>query len=223
MTPRVGVVVLAAGRSARFGPPNRHKLLATAGGVPLVRLSVNAAVDAGVGDVVVVTGARGDEVQRALDGLLVRVVHEPAFVDGMAVSLRRGVMALERDVDALMIGLGDQPGMRPDAYRAVVSRWSVSGRPIVVPRYADASGPAHPTLFAAEVFSELLALHGDAGARGVVARDPSRVAEALLDWPPPMDVDTLEDLESLGQGTTAGPLEDASSAPRSSPPSNSSP
>jgi len=223
MTPRVGVVVLAAGRSARFGPPNRHKLLATAGGMPLVRLSVSAAVDAGVGVVVVVTGARGDEVQRALDGLPVRVVHEPAFGDGMSMSLRRGVMTLEREVDAIMIGLGDQPGMRPDAYRAVASRWSASGLPIVVPRYADASGPAHPTLFAAEVFSELLALDGDAGARRVVARDPSRVAEALLDWPPPMDVDTLEDLESLGQSITGGPLEDASLGTRSSPPSNSSP
>jgi molybdenum cofactor cytidylyltransferase len=223
MTPRVGVVVLAAGRSARFGPPNRHKLLATAGGVPLVRLSVNAAVDAGVGDVVVVTGARGDEVRGALDGLPVRIVHEPAFVDGMAVSLRRGVIALERDVGAVMIGLGDQPGMRPDAYRAVASRWIASGLPIVVPRYAATSGPAHPTLFAAEVFSELLALDGDAGARRVVARDPSRVAEALLDWPPPMDIDTLEDLESLGQSITAAPLEDASPATRSSPPLNSSP
>ncbi len=223
MTPRVGVVVLAAGRSARFGPPDRHKLLATAGGVPLVRLSVSAAVNAGLGEVVVVTGARGDEVQRALDGLPIRVVHEPAFVDGMAVSLRRGVVALEHDVDALLIGLGDQPGMRPDAYRAVASRWSASGRPIVVPRYADASGPAHPTLFAAEVFSELLALHGDVGARRVVARDPSRVAEALLDWPPPMDVDTLEDLASLSRRITAASPEDASRVPRSSPPSNSSP
>jgi molybdenum cofactor cytidylyltransferase len=115
----------------------------------------------------------------------------------MAVSLRRGVTALEPDVDALMISLGDQPGMLAEAYRAVVSRWRTSRSSIVVPRYADASGPAHPTLFASEVFSELLALDGDVGARSVVARDPSRVTEATLEWRAPRDVDTLDDLDSL--------------------------
>jgi len=221
MMRRVGIVILAAGRSARFGPPDTHKLLATVAGVPLVRLSVRAAVDAGLGDVVVVTGARGEEVRETLNGLPVRIAHEPAFAAGMAMSLRRGVMALERDADALMIALGDQPGMRADAYREVASRWNASRLPIVVPRYADTRGPAHPTLFAAQVFGELLVLQGDAGARSVVARDPSRVAEALLDWPVPMDIDTLEDLEALGHGTATDHLDDPSRTTRLPSPSTS--
>jgi molybdenum cofactor cytidylyltransferase len=215
--PRVGVVVLAAGRSTRFGH-GAHKLLTTIGDVPLVRLSVRAAVDAGVGEVVVVTGAKAAAVEQALDGLPVRVVREPAFADGMALSLRRGVVALARDVDAILISLGDQPSMRPDAYREVASRWSASRSPIVVPRYADGTGPAHPVLFAAEIFAELLALEGDTGARSTITRDPSRVAEAALPWPAPRDVDTPEDLELL---LTEGIARERATADSSAPGSDS--
>ena len=195
--PRVGVLVLAAGRSSRFGTAGAHKLLAMVDGVPLVRLAVAAAHDADVGEVVVVTGAHGVPIEKALDGLPVRIVHEPDFANGIAVSLRCGVAALARNADAVIIGLGDQPDMRPEAYRRVTSRWQTSRSSIVVPRYADWNAPAHPTLFAADVFPELLALDGDVGARAVVTRDPARVAEAPLEWAAPRDVDTIEDLETL--------------------------
>jgi molybdenum cofactor cytidylyltransferase len=223
MTPRVRIVLLAAGRSTRFGPPDRHKLLAAIGGVPLVRLSVSAAVDAAVGEVVVVTGARSREVEHALEGLPVHIVHEPAFGDGMAASLRRGVAASAGHADAIMIALGDQPGMRADAYRDVASRWNVTRSSIVVPRYADGPGPGHPTLFAAEVFAELAALQGDTGARSIITRDAARVSEAVLEWPAPRDVDTIEDLESLGYDVTFRFSAPPSATARSSPPSSSSP
>lgn len=194
---RIGVLVLAAGRSSRFGTAGAHKLLAMVDGVPLVRLAVRAAVEADVGDVVVVTGAQAEAIEKALGGLSIRIVHEPAFANGMALSLRRGVATLERDSDAVIIALGDQPDMRPEAYREVASRWRTSRSSIVVPRYSGWNAPAHPTLFAADVFPELLALEGDFGARAIIARSPARVAEAPLDWQPPRDVDTTEDLEAL--------------------------
>lgn len=194
---RIGVIVLAAGRSARFGPPGSHKLLATVGDVPLVRVSVRGALEADVGEVIVVTGAQSVAVEAALAGMPIRLVREPRFADGMAASLRRGVATFKGSVGAVMIGLGDQPGVRPDAYRRVVAEWDASGAAIVVPRYADAGGPAHPALFAAAVFDELLGLVGDVGARSVIARDPSRVSIARIDWPAPRDVDTLDDLKLL--------------------------
>ena len=52
-------------------------------------------------------------------------------------------------------------------------------------------------LFAAEVFDELRALDGDAGARSVVQARPERVARLLIDAPMPPDVDTPEDYARL--------------------------
>jgi len=54
-----------------------------------------------------------------------------------------------------------------------------------------------PVLFAAEVFDELRALDGDAGARSVVQARPERVARLLIDAPMPPDVDTPEDYARL--------------------------
>ena len=206
--PNVGIVVLAAGRSTRFKQGSASKLLAVVGGVPLVRSAVTAAIESGVGDVVVVTGHRAHEVAAALDGLRVRLTLEPTFADGMAASLRRGVIE-HAETSAVMVGLGDQPGMRPDAYRRVARRWRISGAPIVVPRYAGSSAPAHPVLFAAPVFAEILALRGDTGARAIIARDRARVAEEALEWAAPDDVDTVEDLQAFDSAADSSPHRDA--------------
>ncbi len=191
--PGIGIVVLAAGRSTRFAAGRASKLLALVNDTPLVRLAVNAAVDAQVGEVVVVTGDRSDEVALSLAGLPARIVREPRFADGMATSLGRGVLEL-RAADAIMITLGDVPGVLPEAYRRIAARWQATGAAIVVPRYADAAAPSHPSLFGSALFDELLALRGDVGARSVIARHASVVVEEPMAWPAPRDVDTVDDL-----------------------------
>ena len=192
--PGIGIVVLAAGRSTRFAAGGGSKLLALAGDTPLVRLAVNAALDAQVGEVVVITGDRSDDVARSLAGLPARVVREPRFADGMATSLGRGVLEL-RAADAIMITLGDVPGVLPEAYRRIAARWQATGAAIVVPRYADATAPSPPTLFGSALFDELLALRGDVGARSIIARHASVVVEEPMAWSAPRDVDTLDDLD----------------------------
>ena len=190
---RIGVVVLAAGRSTRFAA-RTPKLLTIVDGAPLVRHAVNAALEAGVGEVVVVTGHRSAAVTAALEGLPARIVHEPRSADGMAVSLRRGVAELQ-SADAVMIALGDVPDVLPTAYRRIAARWQATEAAIVVPRYTGPRVPSHPTLFAASLFDDLLALEGDVGARSVIARHTSKVVEEPLAWPAPRDVDTLHDLD----------------------------
>jgi len=192
--PEIGIVVLAAGRSTRFAEGRASKLLALVGDIPLVRLAVNAALDSQVGDVIVITGDRSDDVALALAGLPIRVVREPRFGDGMATSLGRGVLEL-RTADAIMVTLGDVPGVLPETYRRVAGRWRSTRAAIVVPRYADATAPAPPTLFGSALFDELLALRGDVGARNVIARHASVVVEEPVAWPAPRDVDTLDDLD----------------------------
>ena len=197
---RVGGIILAAGRAARFqAPDGGHKLLAPVHGLPLVRLSVSSAVAAAahttsLADIVVVTGYRGAAVQEALRGLPVRIVHAEQYAEGMAASLRCGLTALGESVDAVVVALGDQPGVRPEAYARVIGAWRRTERPIVVPRYAGPSTPNHPVLFAAGVFPELRLLQGDAGARAVIARDPRRVHVEELEWTAPGDVDVAGDV-----------------------------
>ena len=192
--PGIGIVVLAAGRSTRFAAGRASKLLALVGDTALVRLAVSAALDAQVGEVVVITGDRADDVARSLVGLPARIVREPQFAAGLATSLGRGVREL-RAADAIMITLGDVPDVPPEAYRRIAARWQATGAAIVVPRYANATAPSHPTLFDSALFDELLELRGDVGARSIIARHASVVVEEPMAWPAPRDVDTQADLD----------------------------
>lgn len=189
----VAAIVLAAGTSTRMG--RQKLLLPVEGGRPLVRVSIEGVLTAGLDDVVVVLGRDAEGVGRALAGLPVRTTLNSRYAEGQSTSLRAGLDALAPGTEAVVVALGDQP--LPDAalIRRLVEVFRASGTPIVVPRYRDGRG--NPVLFAASVFEELRAVTGDQGGRGVIARDPSRVAELPVDVPMPRDVDTWADYEAL--------------------------
>ena len=190
----IAALVLAAGRGGRFGGA---KLLASFRGEPLVRASVRVLLDGGVDEVVVVTGPDGELIASAVDGDGVRTVPHAGAAGGMGSSLAAGIASLGGGTEAVLVALGDQPTIVAGAVAALVSRWRVGGASIVVPVYRGERG--HPVLFDATVFPELRALHGDVGARGVVARDPARVAFVALDLPVPPDVDTADELAALAR------------------------
>jgi molybdenum cofactor cytidylyltransferase len=189
----IAAVVLAAGTSSRMG--RQKLLLPMKDGQPLVRLSVERILAAGLGEVVVVLGRDADAVAAALAGLSVRTVLNPRYAEGQSTSLRAGVDALAPGTDAVVVALADQP--LPDAglIGRLVAAFRETGRPIVAPRYRDGRG--NPVLFSAVLFDELRAVTGDQGARGVVAADPGRVAEVAVNAPMPADVDTWADYQSL--------------------------
>jgi molybdenum cofactor cytidylyltransferase len=193
-------IVLAAGTSSRMG--QQKLLLPVAGGQPMVRFSVERVLAAGLDDVVVVLGRVADAVATALEGLPVRTVLNPRYAEGQSTSLRAGLDALPLATEAVVVALGDQPLPDPGLIGRLVARFRETGRPIVVPRYRDGRG--NPVLLAAAVFEEVRAVTGDQGARGVVARDPSRVAEVPVDAPMPPDVDTWEDYERFGRRPESG-------------------
>lgn len=175
--------VLAAGAGTRFAGPV-HKLLADAGGRPVVARAVAAAVAAGLDEVIVVTGAAD------LAGVLpagVRVVANPAWADGMATSLAVAVDAARAaGHSAVVVGLGDQPGVTASAWRAVAA----ADGPVAVATYDGRRG--HPVRLAAVTW-EHLPTTGDQGARALLAGDRFPVQEVPCRGDP-QDVDTVEDL-----------------------------
>jgi len=184
-------LLLAAGGARRFGS---QKLVAPFRGRPLVCHAAEAL--ASVTDATIaVVGGNAAIVRDVLDGVVTRVAENPEWATGMASSVRAGIDALPEDAEAVVIALGDQPGVDPDVALAVIARWRESGKPIVAPRFRDGRG--HPVLFAREVFDELRSLLGDIGARQVIERDPGRVADVLIDADVPIDVDTPQDLTRL--------------------------
>ncbi|MBO6519508.1 MAG: nucleotidyltransferase family protein [Rhodospirillales bacterium] len=189
---KVAVVILAAGRSERFGTDN--KLLESIGGEAMIRRTAEQVVAAGMGDVIVVTGHDADDVERALNGLPVRCARNATPWAGMGTSLATGANAVKPDAEAMFVVLGDMPRLKPETLTALlVALDTKRGRDIVVPVHDGKRG--HPVLFAAKYFTRLCALSGDTGARSILKDHPERVVAVPVDDPGTLlDVDTPEDL-----------------------------
>jgi CTP:molybdopterin cytidylyltransferase MocA len=182
----VVAVLLAAGGGSRFVSAS-HKLLAELDGVAVYRRAVDAVVAANVGPVVVVTGAAEVELP---PGVL--RVHNDQWVRGQAGSLAAGIAAATgaRDVDAVVVGLADQPFVTPDAWRTVAS--APTRRPIVVATYDGVRGP-NPVRLHRSVWPAL-PVTGDEGARRLIGENPQLVCEVPCSGSA-ADIDTLEDLK----------------------------
>ena len=199
-------VILAAGAGSRFGGAG-HKLLADDRGLPVLRRAVVAAVEAGVGDVIVVVGAV--DVGTALDGLDVDVVANPDWAAGQASSLRTGVAAAEeRGAGAVVVGLGDMPEVGAEAWRAV------AGQPGPLVTATFDGRPSPPVRIARSLWAEL-PTEGDEGARVLMRTRPELVSTVAVTGSA-RDVDRLEDL--LPPATVATSTDDAPAPePRSRP------
>src|SRR5205823_13011924 len=103
----------AAGRSTRMGGTN--KMLADANGQPLVVHAVKAALASQAVEVVVVLGHMADQVKAAISTAVptsrLRFVTNPDFADGLSTSVRPGIAALGKEIDAAIVQLGDMPGV----------------------------------------------------------------------------------------------------------------
>ncbi len=192
---RIAAVVLAAGRSTRMGGPN--KLLAEIGGRPLVRIVAEEALKSRARPVIVVTGHQRDQVEAALKGLDVQIVHNPNFADGLSTSVKTGLAAVPQSADGAIVCLGDMPQVRAGLIDKLLEAFDPERSALVViPVIAGKRG--NPVVWSRRFFPELMALDGDVGARNMIARYVEAVAEVpLADTAALVDVDTPEALAEV--------------------------
>ena len=149
---RIGAVVLAAGRSQRMGTV---KMTLPWGETTVVGRVVSVLAQAGVGEIVVVTGSNRLEVEAAIDGLPARPVHNPHYAkDYMLLTLQAGMDALSPAVDACLVALGDGPQIEARIVLQVIDTYVRGGGPLVVPSYQMRRG--HPWLVARPLWVDLL-------------------------------------------------------------------
>jgi len=191
----VAAIVLAAGSSSRYGQP---KMLLPWHGKPLIRYPVEAALDAGLAEVIVVTGAVTGPLSDVLEGLPVRIVENPLWKTGQSSSLQAGLSALSENITSAMFLLADQPYVSAELIRALVTLHGQSLSAVVAPKAGGRR--ANPVLFDRVTFPDLLMLEGDTGGRAIIDRFPDRYSPVLLEWEDEsilFDVDTPEDYNHL--------------------------
>jgi molybdenum cofactor cytidylyltransferase len=189
----IAAVVLAAGRSTRFGA---NKLVAELGGKPIVRWVVEAALGSTASPVLVVTGHQHAQTRGALTGLDVVFVHNPDYAQGLSTSLKAGIAAVPPAVAGALVLLGDMPQIATAHLDRLIVAFRDESGAVVVPTHAGKRG--NPVLWPRAYFEDMLRLKGDAGAKRLLAAHASRVREVDLGTGAIfLDVDTAEVLAQM--------------------------
>jgi molybdenum cofactor cytidylyltransferase len=205
--PRFAAIVLAAGLSSRMAPRNKL-LLADSSGRAMVARVVAACAASGVDQVVIVLGHQADAVERVIQaqaaervgtGPKLRIARAPNYRAGLSESLRAGIAALDSDITAAMICLGDMPLVTAGIIDSMLAAYDPDqGRAIVVPTCRGQRG--NPVLWDRRFFPEIAALSGDTGARGLLRLHGGAVHEIELGTDAVLlDFDTPESLSGAGQ------------------------
>lgn len=159
---RVVGVLLAAGRSSRFGAAN--KLLATVDGLPVVRHAAWS-LRQGTDHVVAVVGYEADRVRAAVEidlGPATDVVENGDWHAGQGTSVAAGAsVAADCGADAAVFALGDMPWISPDSVTALVDAYRAGQGDALAAAVDGKRG--NPVLFDSRSFDALSALEGNAG------------------------------------------------------------
>ena len=189
MTDVVGIV-LAAGSSQRLGRPKQT--LSFGSRTLLGHVVADVEATSSLNRVVVVVG----ESPRfeSLPGRAELVVAATAAA-GCSTSIQAG-LAAAGECRAVVLVLGDMPGVTARIIDAVVDGWRTSPTWAAVTSYD--TGIGHPMLFSNDAFPALRSLHGDKAVWKIVDREPeARVRRVRVAGPLPRDIDTWDDYETV--------------------------
>jgi len=185
-------IILAAGRSRRLGRP---KQLLPFGETTLLGQVVLSALAAPLNRVVLVLGPGMGAIGAGLARPGLTVVYTPETAPACSVSIQTGLQASPGS-GALLLLLGDQPGVTPAVVAAVLSGWRQAQRPVAVGRYRGGEY-GHPFVLSGPALAEVPGLSGEKAVWSLLQAHPEWVQAVDLDRPLPRDVDVWDDYLAL--------------------------
>ncbi|HEY9695518.1 MAG TPA: nucleotidyltransferase family protein [Oculatellaceae cyanobacterium] len=190
----IGLVILAAGASTRMGTP---KQLLPYRGQTLIEYIVEQAIASICDPIIVVLGANAEHIQPKLTSFNIQTIKNCSFAEGMSNSIRTGIEVLTAEnsyLKGVVLMVCDQPFVSTQLINQLVENYRKDNSLIVASEYNGVLGV--PCLFERTLFSHLMALSGDAGARKLI----KGFAQDTIGVPAPevaFDLDTPADYEQL--------------------------
>jgi molybdenum cofactor cytidylyltransferase len=159
----LAAVILSAGASRRMGTPKA--LLPYHGGTFLEHL-LKVTEHPRIGWQRVVLGADAGAIAESVKVPVDEVVINENWEAGQLSSIQCGLRSLPGGTDGLLLCLIDHPLISRELVGALVERFYLSGKSVVLPVYKGRRG--HPVIFASRLYEELLSAPLETGARAVV-------------------------------------------------------
>ena len=191
---KIGVVILAAGASTRFGSP---KQLAKFQGDTLIKRIAETVISTNF-KTVVVLGSKASEIRKEIETLPLEIVVNESWQSGLSSSIKVGLEKLcetAPDISAAILLLCDQPFITKETLLGLVEKQQETRKSIVASAYSQTVGT--PALFTKDMFPELLEIDSKKGAKSLIQKYSesklavSQAPEAALDIDVPQDLERL--------------------------------
>jgi molybdenum cofactor cytidylyltransferase len=188
----ISAIILAAGQSKRMGQP---KMLLPWGKMTVIEHVITTFLNAGIEDVIVVTGGAREQVENLINQYHIRKVHNNDYETGeMLSSIQCALRAIPDEARAALIGLGDQPQVQEKSVRLLREEYRDSQSRLIVPSFQMRRG--HPWLVTRPLWSEILALKPPKSLRDFLKRHAEEIHYVSVDTPSVLaDLDTPEDYQ----------------------------
>jgi len=186
-------IILAAGVSSRMGS---FKPLLPIGDTIFIRRLIMEMRNAGVIDIIIVTGYRQEELIEAAKDLNVQFVenkryYETQMLDSVKIGMKR-VLELYENCTEILLSPADVVMTPPWVFEQVLNAKGDFVRPMFE------GEPGHPVLIRSTLFQDILEYQGDRGLRGAVEASGKIITELVLDEPAILlDADTKEDYQKV--------------------------
>lgn len=188
---RLHVVILAAGASVRFGSP---KQILAYQGRSLIRRAADAAAALAGSHVTIVLGAHSREVEGELLGLDAYIIHNADWRDGLASSVRKGLLTVPSAPLGVLLMACDMPLVDYALLDTMTDRWDLDRSRIIT--CTSERGTGLPAIIPRRYFKALMSIKGDPGINSFFARHKNVSVELQ---PPEVasNIDTSRDFEAL--------------------------
>jgi molybdenum cofactor cytidylyltransferase len=188
----ISAIILAAGESKRMGQP---KMLLPWGEVTVLEHVIITFQNAGIEDIIVVTGGAHQEVEKLVHSRKVRSIFNRKFSNGeMLSSIQCGLRSLTDQATATLIGLGDQPQVQEGTVRLICKTFSEKESRLIVPSFHMRRG--HPWLVQRSLWNPLLEMRSPYSPRDFLNQHADEIQYVQVDNASILaDLDTPDDYQ----------------------------
>ena len=191
----ITAIILAAGESKRMGQP---KMLLPWGSTTVLGQVISTYQAAGIEHILVVSGGAREQVEAIAHRGGAQTVFNESYASGeMLSSLQLGLRTLleQVQVEAALIGLGDQPQVQAGCVRLICDVFQKQRAGLIVPSYQRRRG--HPWLIERSLWSELLELQSPQSPRDFLNQHAADILYVNVDTASILaDLDTPQDYQS---------------------------
>nr|WP_302598271.1 nucleotidyltransferase family protein [uncultured Cellulosilyticum sp.] len=197
----IGAVIVAAGLSSRMKAFKPLKLLA---GKPMIQYSIDTMREAGVTQIIVVTGYQAEKLEAYLKPQGIKCIYNPYYQGtDMFDSAKLGLKAIANQCERVFFTPGDIPLFNVETLRTLMAYKALVAKPV----YQQQGG--HPIIIDCSLVPKICTYDGNQGLKGALINcQESIVRVEVSDLGILMDADTKEAFKEIEEAASSRILQD---------------